>query len=315
MPQIVVSALYKFTTLDAPEKLRPRLLSVMLANEVLGTLVLACEGINGTVCGARDGVDAVLAWLDGQPGLAGLEPKESFTDAMPFKRAKVKVKAEIVTLGVPGIAPGQETGTHVEAKDWNALLDDDAVVVVDVRNEYEVKIGSFEGAVNPHTTNFREFPEFAERCLNPRKHKKIAMYCTGGVRCEKSTAYLRRRGFEQVFQLKGGILKYLETVPEGESRWRGACFVFDDRVAVDHQLKRGDYDQCHACRSPISEADMRSDQYIPGAACPHCHERVSAADRARFLQREKQVALAASRGAVHIGPEAMAGRDTAPRRD
>lgn len=310
MTQTVVCALYKFTALDNPQQLRQQLLPVMRAAGVCGTLLLAREGINGTIAGNRAGVDAVLAWLGARPGLDGIEPMESFTDTPPFKRTKVKLKKEIVTMGVAGLEPGQG-GVRVEPGDWNALVDADDVLVVDTRNEYEVKIGSFRGALNPRTTNFREFPAFADRHLDARKHKKIAMYCTGGIRCEKSTAYLKRRGFAEVFHLKGGILKYLESVREAESRWRGECFVFDERVSVDHRLRKGGYDQCHACRAPISAADKRSDKYTPGAGCPHCHARVSATDRSRFLQREKQVGLAAGRGLVHIGPRAMAG----PRSD
>ena len=307
MTQKIVCALYKFTALENLEELRLGLLAVMKDNGVRGTVLLAGEGVNGAISGGRGGVDGVLSWLGRWPGLDGIEFGESFTDAAPFRRTKVKLKREIVTMGVAGIDP-RRSGDRVDPRDWNALLDDDDVLVIDVRNAYEVKIGAFEGALNPGTTNFREFPGFADAHLDPRKHKKIAMYCTGGIRCEKSTAYLKQRGFEQVFHLKGGILKYLACVPEAESRWRGECFVFDERVAVDHRLNKGGYDQCHACRAPISEADKRSDQYIPGASCPHCHARVSAADRARFLQRQKQVELAAERGAVHLGPEAMTQR-------
>lgn len=307
MTQTIVCALYKFTALDNPEALRPGLLAVMKDHGVRGTVLLAREGVNGTIVGARGGIDAVLSWLGRQPRLDGIEPGESFTDAAPFKRTKVKLKREIVTMGVAGLDPAQ-SGERVAPQDWNALIDDDDVLVVDVRNEYEIKIGAFAGALNPRTTNFREFPAFADAQLEPRTHKKIAMYCTGGIRCEKSTAYLKQRGFDRVFHLQGGILNYLERVPEAESRWRGECFVFDDRVAVDHQLRKGGYDQCHACRAPISEADKRSGQYMPGASCPHCHDRVSAADRARFLQRQKQMELAADRGADHMGPRAMAGR-------
>lgn len=309
MPKIVVCALYRFTALEQLERLRLRLLTVMSGNRVRGTLVLAPEGVNGTIAGSRAAVDAVLVWLSRVPGLEGIEPKESFTDTLPFKRTKVKIKNEIVTMGVADIDPTRASGVHVDAREWNALLDDDDVLVVDVRNRYEIKIGTFDGALAPDTTNFREFPEFADKHLQPHKHKKIAMFCTGGVRCEKSSAYLQQRGFEHVFQLRGGILKYLESIPEAESRWHGECFVFDDRVAVDHHLNKGSYDQCHACRSPISADDKRSEQYVAGASCPHCHEHVSADDKQRFLQREKQVTLAARRGTIHIGPEAMTKRD------
>lgn len=307
MPPIVVCALYKFTALDNLEQLRLSLLAVMKAHDVRGTLLLADEGINGTIAASRSGVDAVLAWLNRQPRLGGIQPSESFTDVAPFKRSKVKLKQEIVTFGVTGIDPAQ-SGECVAPKNWNALLEADDVLVVDVRNRYETKIGAFEGAVNPDTTNFREFPAFAEQHLDQHKHKKIAMYCTGGIRCEKSTAYLKQRGFDQVFHLRGGILNYLACVPQVESRWQGECFVFDDRVAVTHQLDKGSYAQCHACRSPLSQAEQRSDKYIPGAACPHCHDQASAADRVRYLERQKQVDLASERGVVHIGPKAMEAR-------
>jgi len=307
MTETVICTLYRFTPVAELERWRARLLAVMQRSGVLGTLVLAGEGINGTIAGGRGGVEAVLAWLRRQPGLGGLEARESFADAPPFKRARVKIRREIVTLGVDGVDMAR-AGGHVEAEDWNALLDDDEVLVIDTRNQYEVSIGAFDGAVNPRTTHFREFPDFAARQLDANRHRPIAMYCTGGIRCEKSTAYLKRRGFERVYQLKGGILNYLSSVPESQSRWRGECFVFDERVTVDHRLRRGRYDQCHACRMPISDADKRSDRYTPGASCPHCFERTPAARRSRFLQREKQMALAARRGMAHMGPEAMAAR-------
>jgi len=308
---------------------------------VVGTLIVAAEGINGTIAGRRDGVDAALNWLRRQPGLEGIEASESYADAPPFKRARVKVRREIVTLGLdaPVAVDAACAGEYVDAADWNKLIDDEATLVIDTRNQYETRIGGFAGAVDPRTTNFRDFPAFVARELvarelmatestarestartsakresaretkpesTARKHRPIAMYCTGGIRCEKASAYLKQQGFEQVFQLRGGILKYLETVPAEESRWRGECFVFDERVSVDHGLRRGRYAQCHACRMPISAADKRSEKYTPGASCPHCFERISADRRERFLQREKQVALAAARGRAHFGPEAMA---------
>jgi len=311
-PSTVICALYRFTPVAAPALLRRRLLAVMRRHGVLGTLVVATEGINGTIAGGRGGVDAVLAYLRRQPGLAGIEAGESFADAPPFKRARVKVRREIVTLGLEETVAVDAAGEHVDAADWNKLIDDDATLVIDTRNEYEVNIGAFAGAVNPHTTNFRDFPDFVARELDAHKARPVAMYCTGGIRCEKASAYLKQRGFERVYQLRGGILKYLETVPQDESRWRGECFVFDERVSVDHRLRRGRYDQCHACRRPISAADKRSDKYTPGASCPHCFDLVPAARRDGFLEREKQVALAAGRGRAHFGPEAMADSKSAP---
>lgn len=307
MDKVVVCALYQFTASPIPsadlQPLHLQLLALMKKNRVRGTLLLASEGINGTICGSRAGIDTVLKWL--KPlGRDSFSINESLADEAPFKRTKVKIKKEIVTMGVSAVNPLQ-SGEHVDPKEWNALLEDDDMLVVDTRNEYEVKIGSFENSIQPHTTNFREFPDFADEHLQPYKHKKIAMYCTGGIRCEKSTAYLKQKGFEHVFQLKGGILNYLASVDETETRWRGECFVFDDRVSVDHQLKQGSYDQCHACRLPISDEDKQSEYYVSGVSCPYCHEKVSAEDKQRYQEREKQVKLAMQRGTVHIGPEAM----------
>ncbi len=309
MPAIVVCALYKFTPLDDLGALRQQLLTVMRANGVRGTFLLAAEGINGTMAGTRRGVDGVLAALARQPGLGGIMPKEAFADAPPFRRARVKIRREIVTLGVAGVAPAAvadgQRGVAVTPHEWHALLDDDATLVVDVRNAYEVAIGSFGGAVNPDTATFRDFPAFVDAHLKGREHRKIAMFCTGGVRCEKATVYLKQRGFDEVFQLRGGILGYLNATPPAASRWQGECFVFDDRVAVDGHLKAGNYAQCHACRAPLSAADRAHPHYARGASCPHCHAHISAADRARFLQREKQMDLAAQRGQPHLGPAAQ----------
>jgi len=301
---IVICALYRFTVVEAPAALRARLLAAMQRSRVVGTLIVAAEGVNGTVAGERAGVDAVLEFLRAQPGLAGLEASESFADSPPFKRARVKLREEIVTLGVDGVTV-DAAGEHVDAAKWNELLADDATSVIDTRNEYETRIGGFDGALETHTENFRDFPAFAARELTD-KSRPIAMYCTGGIRCEKASAYLKQQGFETVYQLQGGILNYLATTPAAESRWRGECFVFDERVAVDDRLQRGQYDQCHACRAPVSEADKRDSRYTPGASCPHCHGRVPAARREAFIEREKQVALAEARGREHFGPEAMA---------
>jgi UPF0176 protein len=301
MSQTVVCALYKFATLDQFAELRQPLNQVMLDNEVRGTLLLAQEGINGTVAGTREGIDAVLAWLRSDPRLAELDSKESLSDVMPFKRTKVKLKKEIVTMGVEGIDPKRVVGTYVAPKDWNDLISDPDVMVIDTRNDYEYQVGTFKDAINPKTDSFREFPAYIADHVMPRKPKKVAMFCTGGIRCEKSTAYLKEQGIEEVYHLKGGILKYLEHVAEEESLWEGECFVFDDRVTVNHQLERGGYDQCHACRLPITEEDKQSEHYTAGVSCPACFDKVSDEQRARFAEREKQIQLAKQRGQDHIG--------------
>jgi UPF0176 protein len=303
MQQIVVAALYKFVKLDNFEKLRKPLLKIMMENGVKGTLLLASEGINGTIAGQRDGIDAVLAWLKKDERLADLRHKEAYDDIMPFYRCKVKLKKEIVTMGQPGIDPKKSVGTYVKPKDWNALISDPDVVLIDTRNQYEVKIGTFKNAINPGTDTFRSFPAFVEKNLDKTKVKKVAMFCTGGIRCEKSTAYLKSQGFGEVYHLQGGILKYLEEVDESETMWQGECFVFDNRVTVDHSLNKGSYDQCHACRMPITEAEKQSEKYIKGESCPHCFDTITEKQRQRFKEREKQVQLARLRGEDHIGAE------------
>ncbi len=299
--QYVVSALYHFVRLENFESLKPALLQCLLDHEVKGTLLLANEGINGTIAGTREGIDAVMAHLRKDERLAGVKTKESYTDELPFYRSKVKLKKEIVTMGVEGIDPNHVVGTYVKPKDWNDLIRDPDVVVVDTRNDYEYQIGTFENAINPNTETFREFPEYVANNLDPKKHKKVAMFCTGGIRCEKSTAYLKEQGFEDVYHLEGGILKYLEEVPTNETKWQGECFVFDNRVAVNHDLEKGSYDQCYACRYPITEADKASEQYQKGVSCPHCFDQTTAEQRAQFAEREKQMQLAKSRGETHIG--------------
>ena len=302
---VVVCALYHFVRLDDYEKLRAPLLQCMQDNHVRGTLLLASEGINGTIAGSREGIDKVLDWLRQDPRLASLDYKESYDEVIPFYRTKVKLKKEIVTMGVEGIDPNRKVGTHIKPKDWNALISDPDVILIDTRNDYEVAIGTFENAVNPKTETFREFPAYVKEHLDPAKHKKVAMFCTGGIRCEKSTAYLKENGFDEVYHLEGGILKYLEEVPENESMWQGDCFVFDNRVAVNHRLEKSGYDQCHACRLPITEEDKRSDKYEKGVSCPHCYNKHSEAQLERFREREKQIELAIERGEVHIGSEVV----------
>jgi len=303
--QYVTCALYKFVALPNYGSIRHPLLSVMTDNNVFGTLLLAAEGINGTISGRREDIDAVLSWLDQQPGLENIDTKESFDDEIPFYRSKVKLKKEIVTMGVEGIDPKQVVGTYVKPSDWNALISDPEVVLVDTRNDYEVEIGTFENAIDPKTKSFRDFPEWAKNNLDRNKHKKVAMFCTGGIRCEKSTAYMKEQGFEEVYHLEGGILKYLEDVPKEQTLWQGECFVFDNRVAVDHDLKRGSYDQCHACRMPITEQEKTLDTYAEGLSCLHCYGTVSDDQKQRFAQRQKQIELAKARGEEHIGNAAL----------
>ena len=303
--QYVVCAMYKFVSLPNYQEIRQPLLNVMEVNEVRGTLLLAEEGINGTVAAKREGIDALLAWLDKQPGLENIVTKESFDETCPFYRTKVKLKKEIVTMGVQGIDPKEVVGTYVKPKEWNDLISDPDVVLVDSRNDYEIEIGTFKNAIDPKTKTFRELPKWAEENLNPEKHKKVAMFCTGGIRCEKSTAYMKEQGFEEVYHLEGGILKYLEEVPKEETMWEGECFVFDNRVAVDHDLNKGSYDQCHACRMPITEAEKQSDEYMEGVSCHHCYKDLTAEQKARFAERQKQIELAKQRGEGHIGHEAQ----------
>ncbi|MFV0543668.1 MAG: rhodanese-related sulfurtransferase [Marinicella pacifica] len=302
---IVVCALYHFVRLENFKSLREPLLTLMKQQHVRGTLLLAEEGINGTIAGSREGVDAVLNWLRQDKRLAELDSKESLTDEMPFYRSKVKLKKEIVTMGVQGIDPKRVVGTYVEPKDWNDLISDPEVTLIDTRNDYEVNIGTFERAVNPKTETFREFPDYVRENLDPKKHKKVAMFCTGGIRCEKSTAYLKEQGFEEVYHLKGGILKYLEEVPKDNTKWQGECFVFDNRVAVNHDLEKGQYDQCYACRYPITEEDKQSAHYQQGVSCPHCYDKTTEEQRQQFAMREKQMQLAKQRGDAHLGLEAQ----------
>ncbi|MDP2713341.1 rhodanese-related sulfurtransferase [Rheinheimera sp.] len=296
----VVAALYKFVRLPDYVTLRDTLYDYMVANKVKGTLLLAEEGINGTICGEREGVDAVKAWLDADGRFAGMSYKESLSDELAFYRTKVKLKKEIVTMGVEGINPAHIVGSYVKGDDWNTLISDPDTILIDTRNDYEVAIGTFKHAVNPNTTTFREFPQWAAENLDKTKHKKVAMFCTGGIRCEKSTAFLKEQGFDEVYHLDGGILKYLEEMPQENSLWQGECFVFDQRVAVKHGLEQGSYDQCYACRMPLSQAEMASEHYVKGLSCPHCYDKTTDEQKAAFAERQRQVELAKQRGEKHI---------------
>ncbi|MEP2029556.1 MAG: rhodanese-related sulfurtransferase [Paracoccaceae bacterium] len=297
-----IAALYHFTRFDDLPAIREPLLEVCSANDVLGTLLLAREGVNGTIAGPRAGIDAVLAHIRALPGCSALEWKESSAETAPFNRMKVKLKREIVTMGQPDVDPRARVGHYVEPSDWNELIKSPDVAVIDTRNDYEVAIGTFEGAVDPDTKSFGAFPEWWEQNKHRFHNKRIAMFCTGGIRCEKSTNYLLGQGVEDVFHLHGGILKYLEEVPADESTWQGECFVFDGRVSVGHGLKEGPHLLCHACRRPILPEDTKHRGFEAGVSCHHCVGETSEFDKKRFRERQKQIALSRARGQEHMGP-------------
>ncbi len=298
---LTVAALYHFTPFPDPQALKGPLASVACAHGVRGTLLLAREGINGTIAGTRAGIDAVLAHIRALPGCADLIWKESTAETMPFGRMKVRLKREIVTMGQPDVDPTAAVGRYVAPADWNALISAPDVAVIDTRNDYEVQIGTFAGAVDPETRSFRDFPAWWRENAHRFHNKRIAMFCTGGIRCEKSTNFLLGEGVEDVFHLQGGILKYLEDIPEAESLWQGECFVFDKRVSLGHGLRQGHYDLCHACRRPLAAEDRARPEYEPGVACHRCAGEYSDADRARFRERQHQTELAAARGEEHFG--------------
>lgn len=299
-----VAAMYKFASLPDHEQLRMPLLKLCHDEAVMGTILLANEGLNGTIAGSHEGIDKVVAHILNDPRFQGISLKYSYADTMPFHRIKVRLKKEIVTLGKPIADPTKTVGEYVKPEAWNELIQDPDVILVDTRNDYEVAIGTFEGAEDPKTKSFREFPAWVEalkqRADNQPK-PKVAMFCTGGIRCEKASAYMKSEGFDEVYHLEGGILKYLENVPEEESLWHGDCFVFDQRVSVGHGLKQGDYDMCHACRMPISEEDKASPAFEKGVTCPHCIDMSSDAQKARFSARQKQIEIAKKRNEKHVG--------------
>jgi UPF0176 protein len=288
---VVVAALYKFVSLPDYQQLQQRLLNFCQQQGIKGTILLAAEGINGTIAGSRTGIDQVLGFLRSDTRLADLEHKESYTNTSPFEKMKVRLKKEIVTLGLPIVNPNEKVGKYVEPKEWNDLISDPEVTVIDTRNDYEVSIGTFKRAENPQTEIFREFPEFVSQNLDPKKHKKVALFCTGGIRCEKATSYMLSQGFEEVYHLKGGILKYLEEVPQEESLWEGECFVFDERVAVRHGLQEGSYELCFCCGHPIADEDKTSPQYEEGISCPHCFDALTEDKRVRQQEKWKQYKL------------------------
>lgn len=295
MEQIVIATFYKFVSLDALPQRQQALKAFCQAHSIKGSILLAEEGINATVAGTRPQIDLLLAHLRADTPFSDLEHKESYADFIPFQRMKVRLKREIVNMQVPTVSPEEMVGQYVPPEAWNALISDPEVVLVDTRNDFEVQLGSFQGAINPQTEAFHQFPAYANQALDPQKHKKVALFCTGGIRCEKATSYLLGQGFQEVYHLQGGILKYLETVPPEESLWEGECFVFDDRVTVDHALAPGDGELCHACQRPLTATDRQASTYIQGVCCPHCHDSIDAERKARFMEQQRQLRLAQQR--------------------
>ncbi len=301
MSKFVVAALYHFTKFEDHKALQAPLQAVCDEHGVKGSLLLAFEGINGTIAGTRSGIDAALAAIRALPGCAEFEHKESFASHMPFLRMKVKLKKEIVTLGQPSVDPTAHVGNYVAPEDWNDLIEQDDVVVIDTRNDYEVDIGTFKGAIDPKTKSFGEFPKWWEENKERFHNKRVAMFCTGGIRCEKSTNFLMNEGVEDVYHLKGGILKYLENVPQEDSTWDGECFVFDSRVSVKHGLEEGKYELCFACRMPLAPEDFDRPEFEHGVTCHQCINDHSEERKESFRERQKQIRLAEERGTTHIG--------------
>lgn len=295
-----VMAFYAFATWPSFAEHRTPLKSLCAQHGLTGSILLAPEGINGTVAGTQQGLDALLSELKQLPQFAGLAPKYSTSQSQPFRKMKVRLKKEIVTLGIANIDVSN-TGTHVPTDEWDALIADPDIIVIDTRNDYEIAIGSFPGAINPHTASFGDFPAWAEANLDPQANPKIAMFCTGGIRCEKATAYLKQKGFGDVYQLQGGILRYLEEVPPEDTNWLGECYVFDERVSVRPGLIPGDYEVCVNCNSALGEAEVKAHGYERGVTCPTCVDSISPQRRARFAERQRQIELAESRGEKHLG--------------
>ena len=296
-----IAAFYHFALIKDPSATRERLKKIANALDLCGTTLVAAEGLNGTMAGSDTKIDAWLEVLRCLEGFSPLEAKFSYSEQEPFFRAKIKLKKQIITMGDYFLKDGMPLGRHLDAQDWNEVISDPETLVIDTRNDYEIKIGTFERAINPKTDNFGQFPQWVAENLDPKKHKKIAMFCTGGIRCEKSTAYMLEQGFEEVYHLKGGILKYLETCPKEQSKWQGECFVFDSRVSVAHGLQEGESTLCFACRMPLTPQDLQHECYEEGVACHHCHNTYSAEKRAAFRERHKQQMLAQSRNEKHLG--------------
>lgn len=302
---MIVVTFYKFIQLDCLEQLRDRALTYAQNQQLQGTILLAKEGINATIAGEPTNIDNFLHFLKQDERFADIQPHFSDADEPPFHRMKLKIKSEIVTMGVNEIQPAFTTGQHIDPETWNQLIADPEVLVIDTRNEYEYQVGTFRNAVSPHTDNFREFPGFVQENLDPNKHKKVAMFCTGGIRCEKASAYLIQQGFEEVYQLNGGVLNYLETISPEESLWEGECFVFDSRIAVNENLETGNHSICYGCRHPLSVADRQSEKYQPGIYCPYCYDELTPEQRDRFAERWRQEKIARQRNQKHVGAKML----------
>jgi len=301
MKKITIVSLYKFVGIEDLETFRKELLAKCRKHGLKGTFIIASEGINGTVAGTGENIESIINYLCEDKRFIDIECKYSFDDKVPFYRMKVKIKDELIPIGVGGVDPQEIVGTYVSPSDWNKLIKDPDVLLIDVRNRYEIEVGSFSGALSPETDNFRYFPEFVENNLDPEKNRKVAMYCTGGIRCEKASSYMLSKGFKEVYHLKGGILKYLENVAKQNSLWDGECFVFDNRTSVDHDLENGVYDLCHNCRFPVSPEDMESVNYEKGISCPRCYDSISPERRTSLEERNKQIRLAKERNHMHLG--------------
>jgi len=296
-----ISALYIFSPVHNTENLRHALHHICSSNNILGTLLIATEGLNGTVAGTHEAIDTLLHFLRQEDMFPTIQSTLSYAEKMPFHRMKIRIKNEIVTMGIPDISPYEQTGTYISPEAWNDILNDPEMLVIDTRNDYEVRIGTFKGAIHPETQNFSQFPAFVEKSLNPQIHKKIAMFCTGGIRCEKSTAYLKKKGFENVYHLKGGILKYLQNIPQEKSLWQGECFIFDDRTALDHQLQSSTYMFCRGCRHVITTADTEHAHYLEGVHCAYCFAHLTDHKKNASMERHRQILLAKKRGSIHLG--------------
>ena len=301
--EILVAALYKFVEIDDLLSLQSNLYEICEKNNIMGTILIANEGINGTISGKNNEINQTISLLKSDKRFANIEIKYSSTNKPPFHRMKVRLKKEIVTIGLPEINPNKKVGTYVKPEDWNDLISDPNVIVIDTRNKYETKIGSFQNALDPETSSFREFPDWVKKFKSSKENanKKIAMFCTGGIRCEKASSLMKEEGFEDVYHLQGGILKYLETIDKENSLWNGECFVFDQRVCLTDELEVGSYKMCFACRMPITHEEMQNEKYIEGISCIYCYDKTTKEKKERFGSRQKQILLAKERGEKHLG--------------